>query len=465
MSIGDAVSSYSLLSVGDGLVSQIPALLLSVSTGLIVTRSADADDMGSVVARQLSGQSRALRIAGAAALLLCLVPGLPKLPFVLLGCLLLVVASRAKKEQQKDDQPAAQEATVDEDSPEALLEQAQIDRLELVLSADLVPLASAAGADLVDRVKALRRSLVRQLGMVMPPVRTRDDVTLPSATYAIRVNGVEVARGQAPPGTVLAIGDGLDGLPGRLGREPVFGVEGKWIATDLQAQAQLLGATVVDRSSVVITHLSEVVKTYASRLLGREEVAALVAAVKRGHPTVVEDLVPNVLTLGEVQRVLHGLLDEGVAIRDLVRILEALAIAAKGGTDPDRLIEAARTAVAPAIVEAHAHDGTVDVMMLDARIQQTMLESLRPADGGAQFVLPPGLGEHVIDRAQQLYREATELGRRPVLICAPQIRRPLRRLVAMAVPDLAVLSLPEITAGTARVETVGEIADVRDPFV
>ena len=465
MDVTTALNSYALMSVGDGLVSQIPALLLSVSTGLIVTRSADEDDLGSVVAKQIGGQRRALRIAGSAALVLCLVPGMPKLPFIAIGVSLLVMASRTKPTTDAGDTPTAQASAPDPDSTESLLTDATIDPLELVLAADLVSLANAPGADLIDRVKSLRRSLVRQLGIVMPAVRTRDDVMLPSATYAVRVNGVEVARGQAPPGTVLAIGDGLEGLPGRVGREPVFGVEGKWIPAELQSQAQLLGATVVDRSSVVITHLSEVVKTYASRLLGREDTAAMVAAVRLTHPTVVEDVTPAVLTLADIQRVLHGLLDEQVTIRDLVRILEALPAAAKGGADPDRLIEAARLAVAPAIVDRYARDGRLAVLTIDARIQQSMLESLRPSDNGAQLLLPPGLGEHVVDRVQDLYRTTTEAGRSPVLVCAPPIRRPLHNLVAMAIPDLAVLSFSEVTAGNALIESLGDVTDVRDPFV
>ena len=228
-----------------------------------------------------------------------------------------------------------------------------MDALELALSSDMISLVDGAGADLLDRVRALRRKLALELGVVMPPVRTRDNFDLPPATYAIRVNGVEVARGQAPAGTVLALGDGLENLPGTVGVEPVFGLTGKWIAIELRGQAELLGATVVDRSSVIITHLSEIVRTHASRLLGREEVSALTQSLKRSHPVVVEDLTPAILSLGEIQRVLHALLDEGVSVRDLVRIFEALSLAAKAGTEPDRLVEAARLALAPAITASH----------------------------------------------------------------------------------------------------------------
>lgn len=334
LSIGAAISKYSLLSVGDGLVSQIPALLLSVATGLIVTRASDSADLGTVVAAQLGRQKKALQIAGGAALALCLVPGLPKLPFMLVGGGLILLAQKmpaaAKKDRLAEVQAGAAAAAGPVlDTADAILGDLAVDPLELALSSDMISLVDGAGADLLDRVRALRRKLALELGIVMPPVRTRDNFDLPAATYAIRVNSVEVARGQAPTGTVLAIGDGLENLPGIAGSEPVFGLAGKWIGVELRAQAELLGATVVDRSSVIITHLSEMVRTHASRLPGREEVSALTQSLRRTHPVVVEDLTPAMLNLGEIQRVLHALLEESVSVRDLVRIFEALSLAAK----------------------------------------------------------------------------------------------------------------------------------------
>jgi flagellar biosynthesis protein FlhA len=469
LSFSQALSTYSLLSVGDGLVSQIPALLLSVSTGLIVTRSSDSDDMGSVVAKQLGSQRRAIRIAGGAALMLCLVPGLPKLPFILVGGVMLFLSSRLPKPGEQtgtgpDGQPVAVDAAAagGADAEESLLGDMVVDPLELVLSPDLVPLVDGPGADLLDRVRALRRSLATELGVVMPAVRTRDSVTLPHANYAININGVELARGEAPVGMVLAIGDGLDGLPGKPAREPVFGLAGRWLPMELRGQAELLGATVVDRSSLIITHLSEVVRQHASRLLGREDVAAATRVLKRTHPVVVEDLTPALLTLGEIQRVLHALLDEGVSIRDMVRIYEALSVAAKTSTEPDRLIEAARNALAPAITANLATDGTLDVLTVEPRLQQAMLESVRPGDGGAQLLLDPGLAESLINSVTEQYNTETARGHKPVLVCAAQIRLPLRRLVRLSVPALPVLSYTELSAGSVAVNAIGMIDDVRN---
>jgi len=466
MTVSQAVSTYSLLSIGDGLVSQIPALLLSVSTGLIVTRSSDETDMGASVSGQLTNHVRALQIAGAGALALMLVPGLPKLPFLIVGGVVLTAASRARTTHAEAERAAAvAEAThapaeLHADSPEAILADLPIDPLELALSPDVVSLVDGPGADLLDRVRGLRRGIAMEMGIIMPPVRTRDSLDLPPATYAIRVNGVEVARGQAPSGTVLAIGDGLENLPGRPGKEPVFGLPGKWIGSELAAQAELLGATVVDRSSVIITHLSEVVRHNASRLLGREEVAALTSSLRRSHPVVVEDLTPAMLSLGEVQRVLHGLLDEGVAIRDLVRIFEALSVAAKVSTDPDRLIEAARAALAPAITASYLVDGRLAVITLDPRLQQVLLETARATDQGVQLLPGPEVVEGLVNDVNAAQQSALERGDRPVVVCAPQIRLPLRRLISQ-VSDLPVLSFNELAGNAPVVETIGVISDAR----
>ncbi|MGI8664634.1 MAG: flagellar biosynthesis protein FlhA [Jatrophihabitans sp.] len=465
LSVTDAISKYSLLSVGDGLVSQIPALLLSVATGLIVTRAGGSSDLGTVVAAQLGSQKRALQIAGSAALALCLVPGLPKLPFLFVGGGLLFLAQRMSAATKAEDKAAKAGPSVlaeqVPDSPEAIMGDLAIDPLELALSSDMISLVDGSGADLLDRVRALRRKLALELGVVMPPVRTRDNFDLPAASYAIRVNGVEVARGKAPAGTVLALGDGLGNLPGIIGQEPVFGLEGKWIALELRGQAELLGATVVDRSSVIITHLSEVVRTHASRLLGREEVSALTKSLKRSHPVVVEDLTPAILSLGEIQRVLHALLDEGVSVRDLVRIFEALSLAAKSGTEPDRLVEAARLALAPSITAAHTVDSVLSVMTLDPRLQQSLLEAVRPSETGVQLLPGPDLVEALVTETARQYQAVIERGIRPVLVCAPQIRLPLRRLIATTAPDLPVLSYSEVSTNAAVVDTVGVISDAR----
>src|SRR5690242_9283362 len=458
LSATDAMNQYSLLSVGDGLVSQVPALLLSVATGLIVTRSATSGDMGSSVTAQLSQNKLALRIGGGAALALCVIPGLPKIPFLLVGTAVLVIAQRVK-----DPVPDAEAAVTEAvempapDSPEQLLGEMRVDPLELALSPDLVDLVDASSGDLLDRVRALRRKMAMELGVIMPPVRTRDDLDLPLSSYAIRISGVDAGTGEAPPGTVLAIGEGLQGLPGRAGIEPVFGLPGKWVPAELHYQAELSGATVVDRASVIITHLAEVVRSNASRLLGREDVRALTEMVKRTHPVVVEELTPAVLSLGRIQKVLQALLDEGVPVRDLVRIFEALSLRAKVSVDHDGLVEAARSALGPAIAAQYASGGRLTVITLDPMLEQGLLESLRPSDTGAFMAIDGMRAEALVTEAAQLVESAEQQGLTPVLACSPQLRLPLLRLLRAGSRRVQVLSYAEISGSTAQIETMGVV--------
>jgi flagellar biosynthesis protein FlhA len=459
LSPGDAINTYSLLSVGDGLVSQIPALMLSVATGLIVTRSATEGDMGGSVIKQLSQHRTPIQIAGGAMIALCLIPSLPKIPFLIVGGGVLIAAQRLKKPVPVDEAHADEASDAPApDSPEALLGEMRVDPLELALAPDLVSLVDPATGDLLDRVRALRRKMALELGLVMPPVRTRDDLDLPLSTYVVRISGVEAARGQAPPGTVLAIGDGLDGLPGRAGQEPVFGLAGKWIPAELHYQAELAGATVVDRASVIITHLAEVVRGNASRLLGREDVRALTEMTKRTHPVVVEEMTPALLSLGQVQKVLQALLDEGVPIRDLVRIFEALSVRAKVSPDPDGLVEAARAALGPAIATRYAEHGSLPVLTLDPQLEQTLLESIRPAENGTFLAIDGGLMEAVAGSVAQLNTAAEQRGITPVLACSPALRPPLHRLVRSAGQNVPVLSYPEIAGFPAQIETMGVVS-------
>ena len=430
MSAGDAMNHYSLLTIGDGLVSQVPALLLSVATGLIVTRSATSGDMGTSVTAQLSQNKLALRIGGGAALALCVIPGLPKVPFLVVGIVVLVIAQRIKDPEPEAEAGAAVEAVEmpAPDSPEQLLGEMRVDPLELALSPDLVDLVDASSGDLLDRVRALRRKMAMELGVIMPPVRTRDDLDLPLSSYAIRISGIDAGTGEAPPGTVLAIGDGLQGLPGRAGIEPVFGLPGKWVPAELHYQAELSGATVVDRASVIITHLAEVVRSNASRLRGREDVRAL-----------------------------QSLLDEGVPIRDLVRIFEALSLRAKATVDHDSLVEAARGALGPAIAAQYASGGRLTVITLDPMLEQQLLESLRPSETGAFMAIDGARAEAIVSEAARLAETAEQQGLAPVLACSPQLRLPLMRLLRAGSRRVQVLSYGEISGSTAQIETIGVV--------
>jgi flagellar biosynthesis protein FlhA len=313
-----------------------------------------------------------------------------------------------------------------------------------------------SGGDLLERVKALRRKIAIDLGIVAPPVRTRDNPQLPSRTYAIMLFGIEVARGEAPPGTVLAIGDFLGSLPGEATREPVFGLEARWIPAALRSQAELSGATVVDRASVITTHLAEVVTQNAAQLLGREDVRMLTDVVKRSHPVVVEELTPTALSLGEIQRVLQQLLEEGVSIRDLVRIYEALSLQAGRTKDVDPLVEAARRALGPAIAAPYLVDKTLHVITFEPQLEQRVLESLRPSEHGYAIALDPESSQGLLTNLAQLVTTVEDRNLRPVLVCAPQLRAAVHRLVHPIVPRLAVLSYQELR-GAEQIRSKGTI--------
>ena len=464
MSPGDAVQTYSLLSVGDGLVTQIPALLMSVATGLIVTRATSQGDLGSDAATQLLRSRTALRVAGAGSIALALIPGLPKIPFLLIGGGLLAIAQRTPPDEDGDDaaagsDPVAAALAPAAETPEQLMAQMRVDPLEIVLAPDLVDLVDAAsGGDLLDRVRSLRRKVAMELGIVIPPVRTRDSLDLPVSTYAVRISGVDVGSGLAPAGQVLALGDHLDDLPGTTTTEPVFGLAGKWVPAEMRHQAEMTGATVVDRASVLITHLAEIVRANASRLLSREDVRTLTDALKATDAAVVEELTPALLTLGEVQRVLAALLDEGVAVRDLARIYEGLTLQAKVSTDSESLVEAARSALGPAIAASHAPGGLLRVLTLDPLLEHQLVESLRLTDSGAQLSVDPARVERIVDEVARIVRAAEDAGTSPVMVCAPALRSPLRKLVTMAVPGVSVLSYAEVSGPGLSIETVGVIS-------
>lgn len=461
MDLGDAVGTYTLLTIGDGLVTQIPALLMAVSTGMVVTRSNSETDMGGSASAQLMQSRTALGIAAGAAVLMALIPGMPILPFLGAAVLLAVLAQRVRANERAASQQArlaeVEAAAPRAETTEDLLAQARVHALEIGLAPDLVDLVNGSADDLLARVKALRRKLAMEMGFVIPPVRTRDSVELPASSYAIRVAGVEVGRGTAPPGRALALGDGLDALPGEATIEPVWGLAGKWIPAESRRNAELLGATVIDRVSVIVTHLSSVVGEHAARLLSREDVRVLTEGVRADNPAAVEELTPSPLSLAEVQRVLQGLLAERVPITDLPRIYEAVSLRAKTTTDPELLVEAARDALGAVLPAAFAEEGVLRVVMIDPLLEQRMLEGLRPGEQGSQILLPPETIEQVLAGVRARIRSADIDGGRAVLVCAPALRPAIHRLVAAQAPGTPVLSYQQASAGGAAIETVGVI--------
>jgi flagellar biosynthesis protein FlhA len=462
MEIGDALNTYSILTIGDGLVTQIPALLMAVSTGMIVTRSNASSDLGSTASKQLSQSNMALMIGGVAAILMAFIPGMPPIPFIVVGVILIVASRKIKAADEKEAQStsaAALEAGLPpaRDQAEELIEQMRVHPLEIQLAPDLVEIVSDASDDLLGRVKTLRHKIAMDLGLVFPPVRTRDSMELTVSTYAIRIGGVEVGRGTAPAGKVLALGGTLDAMPGIPTIEPVFGLTGKWIPNEMRHSAEITGATVIDRVSVLITHLSSVIAENADRLLTREDVRVLTEGVREQSPSAVEELVPNVLTLAEVQRVLQGLLAEQVPINDLARIYEALTLRGKVSTDPEGLIEAARAGLGPVVAQRHVDGGNLNIIMIDPGMEQGMLEGLRPGENGTQIVMDNRQIEAVLGSLKEAVETAGQRGLNAVLVCAPALRPAIRRLVAAQTNGLPVLSYQEATAGKVNIATVGVV--------
>jgi flagellar biosynthesis protein FlhA len=461
MEIGEAVNAYGILTMGDGLVTQIPALLMAVSTGMIVTRSNAESDMGRTASTQLMQSPNALMIAGVAAIAMALIPGMPPLPFILVGAGLIFASRRIAAQKAQEAKARDAEASAlnfpEMDPNEKLLEDMRVHPVEILLAPDLVDMVSGASDDLLARVRSLRHKIAMELGLVIPPVRTRDSVDLPPASYSIRIAGVEAGAGTAPSGQMLALGDSLDSLPGVAMIEPVFGLAGKWIPAEMRHNAEMTGATVIDRVSVLVTHLSSIVTANAARLLSREDVRVLTEGVRKQSPSAVDELTPALLSLAELQRVLQGLLDEQVPINDLARIYEALTLRAKVSTDPESLVESARQALGPALTAKFMDGPVLNVIMIDPVLEQHMLEDMRPAEGGSQIVMNQDRLDAVLRSVRSAVDSAAAANRPAVLVCAPALRPAIRRLVGAQPGSVPVLSYREVTSANVRIETVGVV--------
>ncbi|MGH2914746.1 MAG: flagellar biosynthesis protein FlhA [Solirubrobacteraceae bacterium] len=470
MSISDAMNHYSLLTVGDGLCEQIPALLISVGMGIIVTRSAASRDLGSEIAMQILGQRKAPLVAGGAVLAFALVPGLPTVPFLVVGGALFAVGWGLRKQGPEffAPKPAAPELPAgDESEPKVaprdeVLRELPLDPLELGIGFGLVPLVDrGSGGTLVRRISLIRRQIAGELGMVIPPVRIHDEVDLDSHEYVCKVRGTEVARGQVMAGHRLAMdpGDAVGNLSGIPTTEPAFGLPAVWIAEAQHAEAEALGYTVVDSESVIVTHLTETIRSHSAQLLTRQDVRALLDQLKDSNEAVVTEVVPDILSVGEIQRVLQVLLSEGVSIRDLGAIVEAVGDKARITRDTGLLAEYARQALGRAITAPHlAPDHRLCVITLDPAIEQEVATSITQTTDGEYLALDPARAQALLGAVRsQSDQAAARGGTRPVLLCSARVRRHLRRLVESAMPHLPVCSYNEIASGIS-VETIGVIS-------
>ncbi len=462
MNVQQALTTFTMLTIGDGLVTQIPALLVSTATGILVTRAASDASFGRDVSRQFLNFPRVLVVATGILVILGLIPAMPNLLFLGMGAALGFLAYNLSREEQRrqaalEEQEAAQ-AQEQKREPENVLTYFQVDPLVVEIGYNLIPLASEEqGGDLLYRVAAVRRQCAQELGIYVRPIRIRDNLQLKPNSYVFKLRGVEAAQGELMPGRYLAMDPTGDRqIRGIATREPTFGLPAWWIAPEAREEAEINGFTVVDPATVLATHLSEFVKRQGHELLGRQEVQELLDVVKEKNPAVVEELVPNLISLGEVQKVLQNLLKERVPIRDLVSVLEALADRARSSKDEDALTEAARKALARTISRLHAPDGKIRVITLHPRLEQKLVDAVQPTALGAFPVLEPGAAQKVIQNLGTAVERAKAKGYAPVVLCSSRIRLPLRRLTERHFPHLSILALQEITP-QVDVEAVGTV--------
>ncbi len=467
---GQATHTYSMLTVGDGLAAQIPALLISVATGILVTRSASEKDLGTDLANQILRQKKAPLVAGCVVCAFALVPGLPKLPFLFIGGIMVAIGWSVRNGMPDDLAAAAAAAALpaptEADKPaaprEEVLKELSIDPLELGIGFGLVPLVDRrTGGSLVRRVSMIRRQIASELGMVIPPVRIHDEVDLDSHEYVVKVRGTVVARGSIMAGHHLAMdpGDAVGTLPGIPTTEPAFGLPAIWIPEVQHAEAEALGYTVVDGESVIVTHLTETIRNHAAQLLTRQDVRQLLDQLKEINEAVVTEVVPDVLSLGEIQRVLQSLLSEGVSIRDLGAIVESVGDKARITRDPSLLAEYARQALGRAITAPHLDPlQKLRVITLDPTVEQELATSITQTSDGEYLAMEPIRAQAVLTAVKSQSDQASARGgMRPVLLCSARVRRHVRRLVEASVPHLPVCSYNEVAPGIS-VETIGVVS-------
>lgn len=439
MPISEAAKTYTVLTIGDGLVSQIPALLISTAAGIVITRAGTESDLGKDITKQLLINPKALATASGIMVVLGLVPGLPHLPFFLLSAAsggLAFVFSRPVAAEEKD--PAA-EVSPSEPAIETYID---IEPLTFEIGYGLIPLVESGRAELLNKVKAMRRQLAAEIGFVVPSIHIKDNLQLRPHEYSFLIRGIEVGRGEIMMGYYLAVASGdVDKIEGVPTKEPAFGLPALWITEGVVEKAQSAGYMVVDPATVIATHLTELLKTYSSEILTRNEVQNLLDNVSKNYPKIVDELVPSQLTLGTVQRVLQNLLRERVPINDLVTILETLLDYAPATKDAEVLTEYVRQGLSRFITRQYkAADGVLYVMTLDPGIESSLLQAVEA--GGA---IGPDVMSRLLRAIENAITEGKFKGSQPIIICSSQVRRFLRKITERLLPSLVILSTAEIT--------------------
>lgn len=453
LDLATAAKYYTMLTIGDGLLTQIPALVISTAAGIIVTRSSNSgQDVGEEVTGQLFFKPRAVMIAGGVLCFLGLVPGLPTLPFLLIGstlCGLAWIIKKAKLEKAQNEQKA-QEMALASPKKENIETMLPLDMIELEVGYGLINIVeSDQSGDLLERIVSIRKQFALDLGIVVPSIHIRDNLQLAPGEYRVLIKGNKVGGGMLRSDSVLAMDPGnvserLEGIPTK---EPAFGLDALWISPSRKEDAELAGYTVVDLPTVMATHLTEIVRSHAHELLGRQEASTLIENFKKSHPKVVDELIPDLLSLGSVVRVLQNLLKEQVSIRDLLTIFETLADEAPRIKDIEVLTEQVRRSLARGITAKYTtDDGNIPVMTLHPHIEELIANSLLQTEQGVQLVMDPNTAHSLINEIARAVESHPEVAGQPILLTSPTSRRHIYKLVSRFIPQLVVLSHNELSS-------------------
>jgi flagellar biosynthesis protein FlhA len=463
LSFTEALSKFTILTIGDGLVCQIPALLISIAAGMVVTRAASESNLGTDIISQLLAEPKVLYIA-AGTLTVLAFTGLPMLPNIILAIFLAFMGyslQRTIKEAAKEEEIKAQDIEVEEiRKPENVMTLLQVDPIELEFGYGIIPLADASqGGDLLDRVVMIRRQCALDLGVIVPVIRLRDNIQLRPNEYIIKIKGIEVASGELMFDNFLAMNPGTaDGeLEGIKTTEPAFGLPAVWINENQKERAEMMGYTVVDPPSVIATHLTEIIKNYANELLGRQDVQKLIDNIRESYPALVDDVLPKMLSIGDIQKVLANLLKEGVSIRDMVTIMETLADYAPMTKDTDMLTEYVRQSLKRNITKLFIFDKQAKVITLDAGLEQIIMDSVQQTEYGSFLNLDPSSAQRIINNLLKEVQKLNSMGEQPIILASPVVRLYFKRMIDQVAPGLVVLSYNELDP-SVEVQSVGVVS-------
>ena len=464
MPVAEAAATYTILTVGDGLVSQIPALITSTAAGILVTRSASELHLGDHLIQQVLRNWKALTMVGIFLFGFSLVPGMPTVTFILLGAVLLTIAYYARRHdlEKAAEEPEKTEKTAEEEPSEGerLESMLPVDLLDLEVGYALISLVdSRQGGEVLNRITALRRQFVTQFGIIIPPIHIRDNLQLGPSGYSLLLKGTEIASGEVRADKYLAMnpGDVTEDIPGEDTVEPAFGLSAKWIEDDQRERAEALGYTVVDAPTVMATHMSEIFRKHASELIGRQEIQQLLDIFSRMNPKVVEELIPEQLTLGEVLKVIKNLLSEEISVRDLRTIMETLADTAPKTKNTEVLTEIVRQKLAKSITNRFkTAENRIYAIMFDQRLEDMFRNSQRIMDDDIQVAISPDQAKGILKELEQQIEQTSVKAIQPVLLVSPEIRKAIYNFISRFMPDMNVLSHKEIDA-SVEIQLVGTV--------